>query len=270
MYRRFSKLIKDACYYPRLLDKCLSLYNVLLVSSKLRHFPLPGRFRSISILLRGFPHPFFVRLGTTDWLVLVEIFIDGEYSTVPSQFDTGNPITIIDLGSNVGFSVIYWLYKFPNARIIAVEPDTDNCEMIKRNCASMAQTNAVTIVKACVLAHPRETAYLDTSSGREWAYSVTANEHAIGQKVRAVTLAQLICEYSVQLPIDLLKCDIEGSEKELFEHAHEWIKQVRLAVVEVHGDYTVKDLQHQLVGHGLKPARHTASSDSLGVFSLRV
>lgn len=31
------------------------------------------------------------------------------------------PKTILDLGSNVGFSIRYWLEPFPNARVVGVE-----------------------------------------------------------------------------------------------------------------------------------------------------
>src|ERR1051326_8504661 len=64
----------------------------------------------------------YLRTGTSDLPVFRQIFIDEEYNfQIPFQ-----PSVIFDLGANVGFASIYFANKFPNARIIAVEPEISN------------------------------------------------------------------------------------------------------------------------------------------------
>ena len=48
--------------------------------------------------------------------------------------------------------------------------------------------------------------------------------------------------YATGQKIDLLKCDIEGAERELFEDCRSWIAQVNAIVIELHPPYTLTDL----------------------------
>jgi len=52
-------------------------------------------------------------------------------------------------------------------------------------------------------------------------------------RVRAITLEKLMADYGLER-IDLLKVDVEGAEKEIFEHASPWIDRVGLIAVELH------------------------------------
>jgi len=50
--------------------------------------------------------------------------------------------------------------------------------------------------------------------------------------------------------IDLLKCDIEGSEIELFADCRDWIHRVKALLVETHAPYTVQQLYAALRANG--------------------
>ena len=51
--------------------------------------------------------------------------------------------------------------------------------------------------------------------------------------------------------IDLLKCDVEGAERELFESCSSWLPHIRLASVECHHPYTQEDLLSALRANGV-------------------
>jgi Methyltransferase FkbM domain len=57
----------------------------------------------------------------------------------------------------------------------------------------------------------------------------------LGQKhpVRAVTIDEIIKEFGLGR-IDLLKIDVEGSEKEIFDNSEAWISSVDVICVELH------------------------------------
>ncbi len=50
--------------------------------------------------------------------------------SLPQDFQ---PKLIIDAGANVGFASLWFLQRFPNTEIIAIEPESSNCEMLKKN-----------------------------------------------------------------------------------------------------------------------------------------
>lgn len=268
MFQRFAKLFKQLKQYPRLGDKLLSLYNILLVSRKLSWVPLPGRRRPVNVFVRGHAFPFAVRLGSTDWLVLVEIFLDGEYEEVGKLFSDSRPATIIDLGANAGFSVRYWLEIYPAAYVYAVEPDAENCAMIQRNIALCCSDKLSKVVQACIVGQPRDNVLFETASGREWAYSITNTASPTARKVRAITMETLITECAITGSIDLLKCDIEGGEVDLFEHCGPWIHRIGGAVVEVHGSLSVENLLNGMREKGINFSHRLAAKSDLCLFKM--
>jgi hypothetical protein len=109
---------------------------------------LPGRRSVVKVRLRGERVPFHLRLSSTDWLVLEEIYQQGEYSMVGEVVKRAD--TIVDLGANAGFSVRYWHGLFPDARIIALEPDPGNCAICRQNIRAANLEDQVTILQAGV------------------------------------------------------------------------------------------------------------------------
>src|SRR5687767_864934 len=72
---------------------------------------------------------FFLRSNTTDPGIFGQVFIARQYE-IPYSFE---PKTIIDAGANTGLSALYFADRFPNANIIALEPDKDNFEIALQN-----------------------------------------------------------------------------------------------------------------------------------------
>src|SRR5687768_3676011 len=76
--------------------------------------------------------PVHLRPGTSDSGVFGQIFLKHEY-----DLNLGfEPKVIIDGGANIGLSSVYFKNKYPNAKIIAIEPDEDNFEMLRKNTAT--------------------------------------------------------------------------------------------------------------------------------------
>jgi FkbM family methyltransferase len=267
MWRRIQKLVKEAHNYPRLRDRILSFYNILLISRKLSWVPFPWRHLRVNVIVRGHPYPFAVRMGTTDWLVLVEIFLDGEYGAVRRLSAGSHPAVIIDLGSNVGFSVRYWLELYPEATVIAVEPDQENCAMIQRNITLCCPENPPLVVQACIVGQSRDSVLFETACGREWAYAITTTASPTARNVRAITIEQIIAEHAITEQIGLLKCDIEGGEAELFAHCDSWIHRVETAVIEVHGRFSADNLMSLLREKGVDLAPQCAAKPDLCIFT---
>ena len=75
-------------------------------------------------------HPVYCRPNTTDVNVFDDTFF-GRYHLPPREL---GPIrTILDLGSNIGLTVMHYAVLFPEARILGIEMDHDNYEICQRN-----------------------------------------------------------------------------------------------------------------------------------------
>ncbi len=222
-------------------DWIVYLYNLVL--RRLSWSLLPGRREVTQVTLRGHGSPFHIRLGTTDLFVLEELFDKGEYAPVAEFLE--NVGRIVDLGANVGFSLRYWHEIFPGARILAVEPDADNCRLAVRNVEEARFSSQVTFVQGCV-GSSRRKAKLGGSD--EWTYRAVEAAISDGKEVDVFPLEELLETHACGETIDLLKCDIEGDERELFRGCQGWIHRVNAIVAELHPPYTpaalLSDLQN--------------------------
>lgn len=228
----------DRARYATLRSWLLSLYNRALL--RFPELPLPARGSVCRVGLADRGEPLYVRLGSSDWYVLEEIFFRKEYAHVQARLKSAD--TIIDLGANIGLSVRFWRELFPTCQILAVEPDMANFELCRRNAFVRHASGPITFVRACAAASFR-TVYL-TRDGLQWAYRM--QDAGRGTQVETVTMPYLLNQLSPNASIDLLKCDIEGAEAELFANCEAWISRIRTLVVEVHAPYNSEQLLTQL------------------------
>jgi FkbM family methyltransferase len=181
---------------------------------------------AVRVQVAGYAQPLYVRLGTSDGYVLQQIFIEREYS--PFDGIQPPPRTMVDCGANVGYSSFYFLQRYPELRVIVVEPDSANLAMCRRNLAPFL--NRVRFVKAGVWSRPVGLAL----SGSGWGSKVREvlpGEAALAEGIDMPSLLKMIPEGE----IDLLKVDIEWSELEVFGSEPEaWMPKVRNITIELH------------------------------------
>src|SRR5690554_2347811 len=72
---------------------------------------------------------------SSDYNVFTQVFIDKEYEPPISYFLKNNIElkTVIDAGANIGLTSAYIKNEFPNAKIVCIEPDNDNFELLSYN-----------------------------------------------------------------------------------------------------------------------------------------
>jgi len=205
---------------------------------RLRYFDLQVRAHisktpQVQIKVKNANHPLFMRLGTSDREVLGQIFIEEEYRPMVLS----RPQAIIDLGANVGYSSAYFLSRYPNATVLAVEPDPGNYAICVSNLAPFGGRSK-TVLGA---AWPESSKLaLDRGAwrdGREWSTQVKSagGEASASTCVEGYDIPALI-QLSGFAEIDLLKIDIEKSEIELFSrNTGRWLPRVRNICIELHG-----------------------------------
>ncbi len=189
-------------------------------------FRLFGRPKEIFAQPPGISHPIRLRLGTTDLSVYENVMLREEYA-----FDLPYPpSTIIDAGANIGTASIYFAHRYPETKVIALEPEPTNFELLVRN---VRHYPAIIPVRAALWSRDGEVSVRQPDPGHgipgKWGSVIRESPEA---NVRAITMRTLIKEMQVQ-SVDLLKVNIEGAEKEVFE-ACDWMDSVGCLIIELH------------------------------------
>lgn len=174
-----------------------------------------------------------MRIDDSDIRVFKQIFVDNEYDSLNLP-ETAN--TIVDLGANIGLSALFFLKKYPNAHIIAVEPDTVNFEFMKRNLEDYS--NHVALLQAAIWPSDGVVSFVEHDESNEglgaWGYRTETLTEGAEASVSAISIPTLMNQFSMDF-IDILKVDIEGAEYELFEKDYEsWLDKVGLIIIETH------------------------------------
>lgn len=197
------------------------------------------------VQLRGQIVPLYVRPGTSDVSVLQQIFIDLEYKGV---MNGAEPRTIIDCGANVGYFARYALATFPNAQVIAVEPDTDNLRICELNLAPYGKR--AKIIQAGVWDRASSLVVCRKEFGWRAEWGVRVREARPGEPVdvKALDLGTLQ-RITGAAVVDLVKMDIEGSELQVFSADDLcWLQRTKNIVIELHGqqcrDAFFSSIQH--------------------------
>lgn len=204
--------------------KCLGPYGAVLY---FREKVLRSK-KQVVVTPFGKAAPVHARLGTTDLKTFSQVFGKNEYDSF--SFVT-SPKWIVDGGGNIGFAALFFARKFPTAKIITIEPSAENFEVLKANVAHYPN---VIPVHAALWNESGTIDLVDPGSGN-WGFE-TGNDgqgHPVVETVDALTVSDVIAKFQLG-EIDLLKLDIEGSEREVMADSNEWIGRVRALVVELH------------------------------------
>src|SRR5262245_61203898 len=67
-----------------------------------------------------------------DILLFREIFVEEVYNPREGSSEGGQVRRIIDVGANVGYSVLWLAARFPAARILAFEPVPEHVNLLRR------------------------------------------------------------------------------------------------------------------------------------------
>jgi FkbM family methyltransferase len=168
-----------------------------------------------------------VRRGTSDEPTFDQIFLEGDY-----DFDfTGlDPRLIIDAGANVGYSTIFFARRFPRAHVVALEPEAGNFAMLRENTAGLANVTAMQCALWCRKCHLR----IENPDDPSWSFMITEAAGPSPDAIEATTIPDILRAVN-RSRVDLLKLDIEGSERELFSAGFEdWLPEIEALVVELH------------------------------------
>ena len=176
-------------------------------------------------LITLFDKPFYYHFGLAFYDTYNEIFEKKIY-----EFNTtsSSPV-IIDCGANMGVSVLYFSKRFPNAKIIAFEPDQTVLPYLEKNITSQNLNNVEVYKKGVWTEETKISFYTDNGLGGRIGIEYH-NQEPI--KIETVRLKDFLDQ-----PIAMLKIDIEGAEFEVLKDCEELLHNVKHIFLEYHSFY---------------------------------
>lgn len=171
--------------------------------------------------------PLFVRAGTSDRPAFEQVFVFEDYDTSFIRF---RPELIIDAGANAGFATRFLARTYPWARIVAIEPEASNFELLVRNTCHL---DRVVPIRAA-LWNRTASLRIQNPQDEKWAFRIEQGSAEGSAQIMAITVPEVMA-YTGASRVDILKLDIEGTEKDLFESDYDsWLGRVNAIIIELH------------------------------------
>jgi FkbM family methyltransferase len=207
-----------------------------------------------------------------------EIYIDGSYFF---QASDDRPL-IFDCGSNIGMSVLFFKKLYPNARIVAFEPDPFTFEILRRN----VDQNHLSDIALHQIALSNRVGdielFRDTSPDSASLVMSTLRQR---HNVRSVIVPSQPLSKFISGKVDLVKLDVEGAEEAVMNDliGADKLRLVRRLHLEYHHhiDKSVDSLSrmlrlleengfgYQLRAHTLAPWPSEASFQDISIYAYR-
>ena len=188
-----------------------------------------------------------VRRDSSDIDIFIQVILDKEYRPVFDLLNTGWPheeaSVIIDAGGYIGITGLYFHALFPNATIIVLEPNAENFSLLKRNVELNKRTN-FSLLPAGLWGRDESLAAVEKfRDGQPWSFSLERSTGAEVNSIRGITLETLLGQFSLD-HIDVLKMDIEGAERFVFEdegRISAILSRVKVIAIEIHDEFNCRE-----------------------------
>ena len=179
------------------------------------------------------------------------IFDDHDYGLPPQYMPTG-PLTIVDIGANVGLFALYMRRVRADCEIFCFEPVPPTLELLKRNVGNDSGVH----LYPYALSNREETAQLHLHPLNSGENSLKTNATTTVETIRvpvkdaATVLRQIGLNY-----IDNLKIDTEGCEVEILESLQPYLPYVGIVMAEYHSERDRRAIDDRLKTHLLFNAK---------------
>tara|TARA_B100001750_G_scaffold246853_1_gene270591 strand:+ start:5409 stop:6245 length:837 start_codon:yes stop_codon:yes gene_type:complete len=198
--------------------------------------------------LKNYANPFFIRnRPSSDYDVLRQVIFEAEYETACTalelNFQPGEPITIIDAGANIGLTSRFFAARFPLSVIYSLEPEPENFKMLLKNVGNFENIKPLQKALSAELGK-RFDIGKSTRDGADWAK--TTQESPNGT-IPGIILQELLNEGTGFF--DLLKIDIEGAERFIFDSQvnQDFLDRTKVLVIEIHDEFNIRTSIYQIL-----------------------
>lgn len=200
--------------------------------------------------------PLYIRPRSSDIDMIWDTFVAGWYLP-PSELTDMPMRRIVELGTNIGTGLTGLAIRYPEARLLGVEPDPQNAALARRNLERFG--DRVQLVESAIWDTDAE--LVVERRRREWGLVVRPREDsdpADWPTVPARSVSNVLADFDPGEPIDFLFMDIEGTETRVLEADDvSWADRVQVIRVECETEY------------GSDPQRSARALEAMG-FDVRI
>jgi FkbM family methyltransferase len=199
-------------------------FAIIIGLLKCQFFILINKQTDISFSIGGykliFPNPKVLRYLIKEILMLEEYYIELE----------NNEPVIMDCGSNLGMSILYFKLKYPKSEIIGIEADPFNFHFLKMNVKDMA--NVRIFNKFITVESNKKIKFYSGGAGDLRSSFNRTRGGNTEIEVDSLSISELVEGQTV----DLIKMDIEGGEGLIFNSANElnFLNKCKNLIIEYH------------------------------------
>ncbi|MBA4277209.1 FkbM family methyltransferase [Flavobacterium sp.] len=194
---------------------------------------------------------------SSDFQVFIQVFSIQEYLPVVNAYynnfknKENRSLNIIDAGSNIGLTSLFFLDHFQNAAIICIEPEPENFKILEFNLDNVKNSKAIIINGAIWSSNCKIKILNDFRDQLNWSFRVEETDQA--DAITAYSINQLIADNNFEI-VDILKIDIEGSEKQIFTHPSsnlDFLKITKCIAIEIHDEFDCREaINRVLIEYG--------------------
>jgi FkbM family methyltransferase len=188
----------------------------------------PGQTLLARIKIRSLRPLLKMRRYGGDTFIFHEVLRCGVYE-FPEDLLRDEARVIVDLGANIGITALSLAARFPQARLVCVEPLPENADLLKHNMRCL-ETRAV-VIEAAV---SDRSGFIDLAIAEEHYNASLVRSSGKVLRVQAVTMDEIMNQTGIT-SIDVLKMDIEGAELMILEGRPRWLDRVKVLLAELHG-----------------------------------
>ncbi|HLA56211.1 MAG TPA: FkbM family methyltransferase [Flavobacterium sp.] len=188
---------------------------------------------------------------SSDLNVFDQIFKYLEYKPVAEayieNFKSQNGLKIIDAGSNIGLTSVYLSRFFKDAEFVCIEPDQSNFEVLSFNLEANKVEMAHKVLGGVWSKNTNLRIVQDFRDRNDWSFRVEETAEETGLK--AFSIPSIIEKYQFST-VDILKIDIEGSEKEVFLGTNadvSFLAITKCIAIEIHDEFDCRDAIYKVL-----------------------
>ena len=224
-------------FFKYLLYFLLSIFNkkkrYVILTPNLLYLSI----KKVHIYDKQFKNFFFQRIEQFgDYITIQEIFFNSDYNLKKFNFwkgefkSTDKLKLIIDCGANIGCSSLFFYKNHPQSFIVAIEPEEKNFSLLKSNTKEIKTIRLINSAISC------EEHFFDLKKSKDSrAHKVYDEKNQNLSQEKTFTINDILKEYPEnKFDYFLIKIDIEGFEKKLFEKNTEWIDKFKVIIIELH------------------------------------
>lgn len=188
---------------------------------------------------------------SSDMDVFSQIYRYMEYKPVVEVFQKHFPndkkLNFIDAGSNIGLTSVYFSTFFPDSRFITIEPDDSNFETMSFNLSANGVIATEKVKGGVWSTNSFLRIVSDFRDQNDWSFRV--EETATETNLRAYSINYLMEKNHFQT-IDILKIDIEGSEKEVLTSSKadvSYLAKTKCVAIEIHDEFDCREAIYEVL-----------------------